>query len=190
VPTARIGRPDTGSPRVDTGSTAAAVPGALRRSVRARVVVEHRVWVGAAAAVVAAVVGLLVVASARPTHRVSPTGTAAAPATPPVPSGGTETAADIGPGYVLESPAAGRAVTVLGRWGCGPERPAVLYLQGGAVWVFSAWPTAGQSTRADEAAIVAGATGLAVEPGSNTCDTLLVLRKGRPDVTVSIGAGR
>lgn len=105
------------------------------------------------------------------------------------PSASGEIASDMGPspqssGYSLLTPAAGRALTVLGRWGCGTQLPAVLYLADGRVWVFRRWPAAGGRVAASAVASVPGATGLAVTAGAQGCDQLLVLRAGASPVPV------
>lgn len=127
---------------------------------------------------------------APPTARSAGPDASVGAAVAPVIPDRSETVTDILPGYELRTPATGRALTVFGRWGCGPERPAVLYLGDGAVWVFSSWPSSGTAARAVESATVPDAAGLAVEGGTDGCDQLVVLRTGQGPTIVPTGGGK
>ena len=91
------------------------------------------------------------------------------------------------PAYVLRSAPGEDPVTVVGRWRCGPPRPAVLDSASGTIWTFPAWPAAGQSSRARYAGQVRGAVGLGVSPAGPGCDRLVALRAGAADVAVDVG---
>lgn len=71
--------------------------------------------------------------------------------------------------------------TVLGRWDCnGNATPAVLDGLTGRLWVFDTWPGPGQTTTARLVATVPGAYAPLVvpSPGSPTCDTIELSRRG------------
>jgi tRNA A-37 threonylcarbamoyl transferase component Bud32 len=91
------------------------------------------------------------------------------------------------PYYVLRSTAGEHPVAVVGRWGCGPARAAVLDTASGAVWAFPAWPGQGETVAGRLVRRVGGATGLEVVSSRPGCDRLLVLRTGRPDLTLDVG---
>lgn len=90
-------------------------------------------------------------------------------------------------GYVLRSAPGETDLAVTGRWGCGPPRPAVLDAVSGAVWVFDRWPAPRQRVSARFVTRVPGATGLGVVTRSSSCDRLVVLRAGRPDIDLDLG---
>lgn len=72
-------------------------------------------------------------------------------------------------------------VVVLGRWMCGgPATPAVLQPGSGRIWLFTAWTTAGGAGSRRLLATVPGARSLATLPAASGCDSLAVLRRGRP----------
>ncbi|HWE54358.1 MAG TPA: hypothetical protein VG435_02545 [Acidimicrobiales bacterium] len=78
-------------------------------------------------------------------------------------------------------------VVAVGRWGCGPARPAVLDQRSGTVWVFSAWPSAGSQTTGHLAGAVPGASNLAAQPARSGCDRLLVDRRSGGAVALEVG---
>ena len=80
--------------------------------------------------------------------------------------------------YVLSDPGGGRLITAVGRWGCGPARPAALDLADGWVWIFGHWPGPGSSLRARAVIDRPGAVGLVAERAGDGCDDLLVLGRG------------
>jgi hypothetical protein len=90
--------------------------------------------------------------------------------------------------YVLQVAAGEEPLTVMGRWQCGPERPAVLDARSGSIWVFPAWPSRGSSVSGRFVARVPGAAGVGVAPSGPECDRLVVLRGGQPDLTVPVEA--
>jgi hypothetical protein len=99
------------------------------------------------------------------------------------------------PGYLLDSAPGEDPVVVVGRWGCGAARPAVLDLASGTIWAYPAWPGAGSRMSGVVLTKVAGATGLAAATGVRGCDRLLALRgsAGTPVVVedpVPTGKGR
>lgn len=110
--------------------------------------------------------------------------------TSPTPSPDTGVSA-----YLLRSVPGGDPITVVGHWDCGPARPAVLDTRSGSIWTFPAWPTRGGSVTGTLLRRVAGASGLAAvssagaPAGAQTCDRLLVLRPGKPDLAVPVGPG-
>ena len=91
------------------------------------------------------------------------------------------------PAYVLAATPGERLVMVVGRWGCGPSRPAVLDQVSGAVWTYPAWPVAGGRLTGRPLGLQAGATGLAVTSVRPGCDRLLVMRGSQPAVTLEGG---
>lgn len=91
--------------------------------------------------------------------------------------------------YLLRSFPGERPMAVLGRWGCGPARPAVLDARSGTIWAFPSWPSAGAAVSARVVARVPSADGLAVVSANPGCDRLLVLRAGQPDLALNVGAG-
>lgn len=86
--------------------------------------------------------------------------------------------------YVLSNPGGGRLITVMGRWGCGPARPAALDLSSGWVWIFDGWPGPGSSLRGRAVVRRPGAMGLAVEEVRARCDHLVVLGRSGTSFTV------
>ncbi len=77
--------------------------------------------------------------------------------------------------YVMSDPGGGRLITAVGRWGCGPARPAALDLADGWVWIFVHWPGPGSSVRARAVVDRPGAVGLLAERAGAGCDDLLIL---------------
>lgn len=138
---------------------------------------------GRAAAAGGAVAAVLVAVLIIPVL-LGPSSPARAPA--PAPPAGTVPRPD--GRYVLSDPAGGRLITVMGRWGCGGVRPAVLDLADGWVWIFGGWPGPGASLRASPVARRPGAVGLAVEQVRDGCDDLLVMGRSGSRIPVP-GAG-
>jgi hypothetical protein len=89
-------------------------------------------------------------------------------------------------GYVLRWGPGAHPVTVVGRWGCGPARPAVLDTVSGTVWTFSGWPSAMGSVRGTFLEKVAAASGLAAVAHGPHCDDLVVIRSRRPDLRLTL----
>lgn len=79
--------------------------------------------------------------------------------------------------------------TLLGRWDCGANAtPAVLDGLTGRLWVFDAWPAQGRVTTGRLVATVPGAYAPVVvpSPGSTTCDTVEISRRGGRPVVVTV----
>ena len=91
-------------------------------------------------------------------------------------------------GYVLRAAPGERPLTVVGRWRCGPARPAVLDTASGAIWTFAAWPTSGGPVRGTFVRRVPGASGLAAVSRAPGCDDLLVIRAGHADLPLTLGS--
>lgn len=89
-------------------------------------------------------------------------------------------------GYVLRSGRGEHPLTVVGRWGCGVARPAVLDTASGSVWTFPAWPSGTGALRATFVERVAGASGLAVVSRGASCDDLVVIRSGESDLRLAL----
>ena len=80
--------------------------------------------------------------------------------------------------------------TLLGRWDCsGNATPAVLDRLTGRLWVFDTWPAPGQVTTARLVATVPGAYAPLVvpSPGSSTCDTIELSRRGEHPLVLTMG---
>jgi tRNA A-37 threonylcarbamoyl transferase component Bud32 len=160
VPDARIEDPD----EAECAPEVMELPRSVRRRPRARVV-----GAAAAAVVMAVVVGLGLA-----DHRTN----------------GPRRSATVALGPDLMRVASGEdPLTVIGRWRCGPYRPAVLDVSSGSVWIFTAWPAPNTSRPATLAARVSGATGLGVAAAGSGCDRLVVLRADRPDLSVPLHPG-
>jgi hypothetical protein len=80
------------------------------------------------------------------------------------------------PAFLVASPPGEDPVLVVGRWGCGTARPAVLDLVSGAIWAYPSWPRAGARTSGTFLTEVPGATGLAAAGNGQGCDRLIALR--------------
>ncbi|MDA8048281.1 MAG: hypothetical protein M0Z30_24085 [Actinomycetota bacterium] len=90
-------------------------------------------------------------------------------------------------GYVLRSAGGQSTLTVTGRWGCGTDRPAVLDVASGSVWVFAGWPGPGRDMAGRLITRLPGAVGIGVASESGGCDRLVVWRAGQPDVALDVG---
>ena len=90
-------------------------------------------------------------------------------------------------GYVLRTAPSESVLTVVGRWGCGADRPAVLDARSGSVWVFGSWPGPGRQVPARLLGRIPGATGLGVSAARKGCDHLMVLRGAAPVVDMAVG---
>lgn len=151
---------------------------------------DHRVTIGAAAALFLVIAGWLgagALTAGGPDRTVRRPAAGRTPAADP-----TAEPALAGPGgrFRLETAAGVAPVVVTGRWGCGAARPAVLDRRSGYLWVLPYWPAPGAHVAARLVATVGGATGLVARPGGTGCD---VLEATRPDGTgsvVAVGADR
>lgn len=183
VPEARVDTPAPAGPAqpaaaagpASTGDRATA--GERLRSAPAVIISAHpRLVAGALAAGIAC--AATVVVSLWPSGaRSSGAGGQALPTAAPLPA------------YILSAAPGEDPVAVVGRWGCGPSRPAVLDLGSGVLWVFSGVPGGNERVRATFASRIPSASGLAVSSSGRGCDQLLVLRHGRPDLNVAVGGG-
>lgn len=173
--------PAVASPEPPATGTMAARPErrtAGRFGVR---VSSRRHWVLPVASVISAAVAAIVVTTASSPH--SRAGQPPAGRSRPARSAG----APVLLGHYRLDPSPGEdPVTVLGRWWCASATPAVLDTRSGTVWVFRAWPAAGQSTSGERAAQVDGAVGIAAEAGGSGCDRLVVLTRGGHTTTVNL----
>lgn len=97
-----------------------------------------------------------------------------------------------GPGghFRLHAAPGEEPVVVVGRWACGPARPAVLDRRTGSVWVLPYWPAPGQRVSGRLVAVVDGATGVAGRPGGPGCDVLRAQLGDGTAVAVATGADR
>jgi hypothetical protein len=93
------------------------------------------------------------------------------------------------PAYLLESTGDVTPIGAIGRWDCGPARPAVLDPASGQVWIFDGLPEAGGRTTGVLIDRVPGATGLSVATGAGGCDRLTVLRGRKSAVSLSLRVG-
>lgn len=91
--------------------------------------------------------------------------------------------------FELTVSGAERPVVAVGRWGCGPDLPAVLDTRTGTVWVLPSWPGPGRSVRGNQLARVPGASSLMARPGGPACDQLVALRGDAP-IVIAAGVGR
>jgi tRNA A-37 threonylcarbamoyl transferase component Bud32 len=106
-----------------------------------------------------------------------------------LPSGGTvreDTIPAATGTYRISTPASADALTVIGRWGCGAERPAVLYRSDGSVWVFPSVPLPGESVPGTRVAHVGPARGIVITSGPPGCDQLVVTRATGAQVQVGV----
>jgi hypothetical protein len=90
---------------------------------------------------------------------------------------------------LISTPVGADALTVIGRWGCGDERPAVLYRSDGSVWVFPSSPHPGGSVPGTRVAHVGPARGLVVTSGLPGCDQLSVTGTTGAQFAVGVPAG-
>lgn len=93
------------------------------------------------------------------------------------------------PVYLLQSVPGAHPITVVGRWACGPPRPAVLDPSSGSVWVLPAWPAGGGKVEGRLIERYPGASGLAVVSDGPGCDRLLLVRAGGAELPVTVGPG-
>lgn len=88
--------------------------------------------------------------------------------------------------FVLTGPPGAHLLTVIGRWDCGPPRPAVEDLQTGDIWVFDRWPPPGSADSARMVGHVRQPVGLAVRRSSTGCEQLVALEgSGRLQVVAA-----
>lgn len=91
--------------------------------------------------------------------------------------------------YTLTGPPEAQLLTVIGRWNCGPARPAVVDLRTGWVWVFDRWPPPGSAEPGRPVGHVRQPIGLAGRTSAKGCESLVALeRSGRLEV-LAVPAG-
>ena len=166
VPDARLG--DEGGSQPDETEVPSTAPASPRRRRLAGVSAAVGLCAGVAA------VGLALTASAR---------RGIAPPAAQLAVGGSDD-------YVLSGPPGADLVTLIGRWDCGPARPAVVDLSTGWIWVFDRWPPPGSADTGRAIVHVPQPTGLTVRRSGTDCEQLVALEGSGRQAVIPVSPRR